>query len=145
MNTSRTAFCYINRLQKEVQRKTPDGRMTPEISFHRSGVIALAPGTEPGTIAVSFFIAKRNYVQSPGYMRSAAVGRLNSINKCVQIAVKPGEDTANLNELFKQTKLDQFIDRNYEHSTLMMQKLVNSFAGAIKNLDKITKGQMQSA
>jgi hypothetical protein len=145
-----TAFCYINRISKEIPRPMKvngkmDGRMTPDVSFHRSGVIAIAPGTEPGTIAVSFFISKPNYVQSPGYMKSAAIGRLNSITKCVQIAVNPKDDTANLNELFKQTKLDKFIDREYPHSTMMLVKLINSFAGAIKNLDKITKGQMQNA
>lgn len=145
-----TAFCYINRICSEIPRPMKvngklDGRMTPDTSFHRSGVIAIAPGTEPGTISVSFFISKPDHMQSPGYMKSAAIGRLNSINKCVQIAVNPKDDTANLTELLKQTKLDKFINREYQHSATMMVKLINSFAGAIKNLDKLTKEQMKSA
>jgi hypothetical protein len=146
MNSSEsknTAFCYINRIQREIKRKLKNNTISPDVSYHRCGAIALAPGTIPGTIAVSFFISKPTTPMSPGYMKTAAIGRLNSVSKCVQISLGK-DDSANLTELFNQTKLDQYITRNFDMPFDMIHHLVNSFAGAIKNLNKITNKELQS-
>jgi len=82
ITTGATAFFYLREKREHLSEKALVK------SNHRFGVIAIAPSINKGKMIASVFLMDPKNRLRPEYMRSAAIGRLNSADKFVVVPIE---------------------------------------------------------
>jgi len=116
------------------------------LSKHRIGAIAIAPSTDPNKIIVSIFIANPNKKVQPSYMKTAAIGRLNSTKKFVEVDISRGNDgeldaEATMSSIISLVGISEWLDTKYgvTDENQFADLWTSGLAGAYKNMLKSEK------